>query len=223
MRVVLVMSIFLLRLRPLDLSASRLRSACHCIFVRYHASATAATAATLPQPVVPIDRDHLALASPVAWKRRRGRTLVRTRTVIDQSQTLIYCSEACHKKDFESSWPMSTPSACEFLERDSSSDRLKSTESAQLATKTKSQGKEKRVSLGAHPAQLNPAHASPSPPSPVLLPVPPNSWRAPNLRDLRALVLGATTLHLARSEFLHELERDRYELHRERQRRRKEP
>ncbi|KAH8104372.1 hypothetical protein DFH11DRAFT_1761044 [Phellopilus nigrolimitatus] len=41
--------------------------------------------------------------------------------------------------------------------------------------------------------------ASPPPPSPVLPPVPPNSWRAPNLRDLRALDLGATTLHLARS------------------------
>ncbi|KAH8115835.1 hypothetical protein DFH11DRAFT_1830913 [Phellopilus nigrolimitatus] len=113
-------------------------------------------------------------------------TLVRARTVIDQSQTLLYCSEACHKKDFESSWPMSMPSACEFLERDSSSDRLNSTESAQLATKTKSLGKEKRVSLGAHPAQLNPAHAFPPPPSPVLPPVPPISWRAPNLRDLRA-------------------------------------
>ncbi|KAH8104401.1 hypothetical protein DFH11DRAFT_1760892 [Phellopilus nigrolimitatus] len=124
-------------------------------------------------------------------------------------QTLLYCSEACRKKDLEWAWPVPMPSAREILERDSSADRLKATDSAHLATKTKSHGKEKRVSLGAHPAQLNPAHASPPPPSPVLPPVPPNSWRAPNLRDLRALDLGATTLHLARSEFLHELERDR--------------
>ncbi|KAH8109147.1 hypothetical protein DFH11DRAFT_1731255 [Phellopilus nigrolimitatus] len=100
-------------------------------------------------------------------KTEQPSTLVRTRTVIDQSQTLLYCSEACRKKDLESSWPMPMPSACEFLERDSSSDRLKSTD---------------------------PAHASPSPPppSPVLLPVPPNSSCAPNLRVLRVLDLGAT-------------------------------
>ncbi|KAH8108582.1 hypothetical protein DFH11DRAFT_1881746 [Phellopilus nigrolimitatus] len=117
--------------------------------------------------------------------------------------------EACRKKDLEWSWSVPMPSAREILEHDSSSNRLKSTESAQLATKTKSHGKEKRVSRGAHPAQLNTAYASPPPPSPALLPVPPISWRAPDLRDLRALDLGATTLDLARSEFLHELERDR--------------
>ncbi|KAH8113689.1 hypothetical protein DFH11DRAFT_1773660 [Phellopilus nigrolimitatus] len=127
-------------------------------------------------------------------------TPVRTRTVIDQSQTPLYCSEACRKKDLEWAWPVPMPSAREILERDSSADRLKATDSAHLATKTKSHGKEKRVSLGAHPAQLNPAHASPPPPSPVLPPVPPNSWRAPNLRDLRALDLGETTLRLARSD-----------------------
>ncbi|KAH8104373.1 hypothetical protein DFH11DRAFT_1648095 [Phellopilus nigrolimitatus] len=75
------------------------------------------------QPVVPIDRGRLALVSPVAWKSRRGRlgktktlpsTLVRTRTVINQSQTLLYCSEACRKKDLEWSWPVPIPSAREI-------------------------------------------------------------------------------------------------------------
>ncbi|KAH8105681.1 hypothetical protein DFH11DRAFT_1833904 [Phellopilus nigrolimitatus] len=191
LRVVLVMSIFVLRLR-LDVSTSRLRSA-----YENHASAAAATAATSPQPVVPIDRGYLALASPVARKRRRECTLVRTRTVIDQSQTPLYCSEACRKKDLEWSWSVPMPSAREFFERDSSSDCLKSTESAQLATKTKSLGKEKRVSLGAHPAQLNPAHKFPPSPSPVLPPVPPISWRVPNLRDQFE---RAITLRLVRSD-----------------------
>ncbi|KAH8104464.1 hypothetical protein DFH11DRAFT_1760432 [Phellopilus nigrolimitatus] len=135
------------------------------------------------QPVVPIDRGRLALEQPS--------TLVRTRTVINRSQTPLYCSEACRKKDLD---------AREILERGSSSDRLKSTESAQLATKTKTLGKEKHVSLGAHPAQINLAHASPPPPSSVLLSVPPNSRRAPNLRDFRAFDLGVTTLRIARSD-----------------------
>ncbi|KAH8100753.1 regulator of chromosome condensation 1/beta-lactamase-inhibitor protein II [Phellopilus nigrolimitatus] len=80
------------------------------------------------------------------------------------------------------------------------SDRLKTSDSARLTAKTKSHGKEKRVSLGAHPAQLNPAHVSPPPPSSVLSPFLPNSWRAPNLRDLRALVLGAIALRKACSD-----------------------
>ncbi|KAH8113732.1 hypothetical protein DFH11DRAFT_1727708 [Phellopilus nigrolimitatus] len=80
--------------------------------------AAAAAAATSPQPVVPIDRGHLALASPVAWKRQRGRTLVRARTVIGQSEAPLYCSEACRKKDLEWSWPVPIPSAREILERD---------------------------------------------------------------------------------------------------------
>ncbi|KAH8114033.1 hypothetical protein DFH11DRAFT_1509323 [Phellopilus nigrolimitatus] len=107
---------------------------------------------------------------------------LRTRTVIDQSQTPLYCSEACRKKDLEWSWPVPMPSAREILERDSSSDRLKSAD------------------LGTRPAQLNPAHASPPPPSPVLPPVPPNSLRVTNVRDLPTLDLDATTLRLARSE-----------------------
>ncbi|KAH8106622.1 hypothetical protein DFH11DRAFT_1732702 [Phellopilus nigrolimitatus] len=60
----------------------------------------------------------------------------------------------------------------------SSSDYLKATESAYLTTKTKSHGKE----------------------NPVLPPISPNSWRAPNLSDLRALDLRSTTLRLARSD-----------------------
>ncbi|KAH8112992.1 hypothetical protein DFH11DRAFT_1605213, partial [Phellopilus nigrolimitatus] len=44
--------------------------------------------------------------------RRNLSTLVRTRTVIDQPQTLLYCSEVCRKKDLESFWLMPIPSAC---------------------------------------------------------------------------------------------------------------
>ncbi|KAH8108937.1 hypothetical protein DFH11DRAFT_1516175 [Phellopilus nigrolimitatus] len=121
----------------------------------------------------------------------------RTRTVIDRSQTPLYCSEACRKKDLESSWPVPMPSARGILERDSSSDGLKSAESAHLATKTKYYRKEKRVSLGAHPAQLNPAYVSPPLPSPILPPVPSNE---PNLWDFLALDLDATTLRPAHSE-----------------------
>ncbi|KAH8115553.1 hypothetical protein DFH11DRAFT_1725789 [Phellopilus nigrolimitatus] len=123
------MSISMLRLR-LDFSPSR--------FLDFGAriiAAAAATAATSPQLVVPIDQGHLALASP-----EQPSTFVRTRTVIDQSQTPLYCSEACREKDLEWYWPVRMRSAREILERDSSSDRLNSADT--------------------HPAQLNPAHAS---------------------------------------------------------------
>ncbi|KAH8112501.1 SecY subunit domain-containing protein [Phellopilus nigrolimitatus] len=51
------------------------------------------------------------------------------------------------KKDLEWSWSVLMPSAREILERDSSSDRLKSAESAHLSTNIKSYGKEKRIIL----------------------------------------------------------------------------
>lgn len=53
------------------------------------------------------------------------------------------------------------------------------------------------IRLGDHPSQLNPARASPPPPSPVLPPVPPNSWRAPGVRT-KDLVSAFSTLDLSR-------------------------
>ncbi|EJD07084.1 uncharacterized protein FOMMEDRAFT_17580 [Fomitiporia mediterranea MF3/22] len=91
---------------------------------------------------------------------------VRTKTVIDQAQTPLYCSEECRKRDLEESWPVTPAPARDVLDGHRRSSRIR---------------------LGAHPAQINPARASPPPPSPTLPPVPPNSWRAPmglKARDL---------------------------------------
>ncbi|KAH8115560.1 hypothetical protein DFH11DRAFT_1543041 [Phellopilus nigrolimitatus] len=82
-------------------------------------------------------------------------TTVRTCTVIDQSQTLLYCSEECRKKNLEWSWPVPILSA---------------SEPAHLTTKSKFHGKEKRTSPGTHPAQLDPAYAYPPPPDSCFAP-----------------------------------------------------
>ncbi|KAH8114036.1 hypothetical protein DFH11DRAFT_1768778, partial [Phellopilus nigrolimitatus] len=62
--------------RRLDFSTSRLRSACedHAAAAAATTTTSTATATTSPQPVAWVDQDHLALASPVAWKRRRGQS-----------------------------------------------------------------------------------------------------------------------------------------------------
>ncbi|KAH8115498.1 hypothetical protein DFH11DRAFT_1542995 [Phellopilus nigrolimitatus] len=104
------------------------------------------------------------------------------------------------KQPTATAWPVPMPSVRDILERDSSSDRLKSAKSANLSAKTRFHGKEKCVSLGGRILLNYPTHASLPPPSPVLPPVPPKSRLAPNLQDLRALDLGATALCLARSE-----------------------
>ncbi|OCB88158.1 hypothetical protein A7U60_g4675 [Sanghuangporus baumii] len=85
---------------------------------------------------------------------------VRTRTVIDPEPTPLYCSEECRMRDLEDSWPVVQPSAHAVL--DAPTSRRPS-----------------RVRLDAHPSQINPACASPPPPSPTLPPVPPNSLRIP--------------------------------------------
>lgn len=92
---------------------------------------------------------------------------VRTRTVIDQNQTPLYCSEECRKRDLEQSWVVAPPSARAVLEADELRGTLAATGSAT------------NIRLGAHPSQINPARASPPPPSPTLPPVPPNSFKAP--------------------------------------------
>ncbi|KAH8114017.1 hypothetical protein DFH11DRAFT_1768712 [Phellopilus nigrolimitatus] len=159
------MAIFVLRLR-LDVSTSRLRSTYRCLIImqqqqiqqqqqRLHRNLSHGSIKT-------ILRSRAQSRGSAGEDRQQPSTLVRTRTVINQLQTPLYCSEACPKKDLEWSWPMPMSNA----------------QSAQLATKTKSHWKDKRVSLAAHPAQLNPAHV---------------------LRDLCALDLGATALPLARS------------------------
>lgn len=78
----------------------------------------------------------------------------RQRTVIDQAQTPLYCSDECMRQDLELS--------------------LSATTTQPIHTT--------RARLGMHPSQLNPERASPPPPSPVLPPVPPNSYRTPGLR-----------------------------------------
>ncbi|TDL16619.1 hypothetical protein BD410DRAFT_616776 [Rickenella mellea] len=75
---------------------------------------------------------------------------VKTRTVIDQSQTPLYCSEECRSQDHHldmSELPM------DYYHHE---DRP----------------------FSPHPAFLNPASRSPPPASPTLPPVPPNSWSA---------------------------------------------
>ncbi|KAI5118429.1 hypothetical protein M0805_009707 [Coniferiporia weirii] len=103
---------------------------------------------------------------------------MRMRTVIDQSQTPLYCSDECRQADLEMSWPASPAPARDILDADAAFD--------------------KTPQLGAHPSQLNPAHASPPPPSPTLPPVPPNSWRGPafKVRDLDLALPAAMGLRL---------------------------
>lgn len=78
----------------------------------------------------------------------------RQRTVIDQAQTPLYCSDECMRQDLELSLSAATTQPIHTT----------------------------RARLGMHPSQLNPERASPPPPSPVLPPVPPNSYRTPGLR-----------------------------------------
>lgn len=78
----------------------------------------------------------------------------RQRTVIDQAQTPLYCSDECMRQDLELSLSAATTQPIHTT----------------------------RARLGMHPSQLNPSRASPPPPSPVLPPVPPNSYRTPGLR-----------------------------------------
>ena len=93
------------------------------------------------------------------------------RTVIDQAQTPLYCSEACRKRDLEESWIVDPPSAKAQLELDES--RRTNSSSGTLTSMSSA----RKVRLGAHPSQINPACASPPPPSPTLPPVPPNSFK----------------------------------------------
>ncbi|KAH8108922.1 hypothetical protein DFH11DRAFT_1731492 [Phellopilus nigrolimitatus] len=124
------------------------------------------------------NKQHVAQKTVI---QKQPTATVRTLMVIDQSRTPLYCNDACHRKDLDS-------------------DRLKSAESARLATKTKSHGKEKHVSISARSAQLNPARASPPPPSPVLPPVPPNSWRVPKLTGSSSSATGTSCTTSASAE-----------------------
>ncbi|THH09100.1 hypothetical protein EW145_g2254 [Phellinidium pouzarii] len=71
---------------------------------------------------------------------------VRMRTVIDQEQTPLYCSDECRQADLDMSWPVAPPSARAVLDAEFD-------------------GHLKYPNLGAHPSQLNPARASPPPAS----------------------------------------------------------
>ncbi|KAH8108897.1 hypothetical protein DFH11DRAFT_1731468 [Phellopilus nigrolimitatus] len=155
------MAIFVLHLR-LDVSTSRLRSTYRCLIIMQQQQIQQQQQRLQRNlshgSIKTILRSRAQSRGSAGEDRQLPSTLVRTRTVINQLQTPLYCSEACPKKDLEWSWPIPMSNAREILEH-----------------RPPAINRDKRVSLAAHPAQLNPAHVSPPPPSPTLLPVLPNS------------------------------------------------
>lgn len=100
----------------------------------------------------PQKQNAAPLVAPVpsaADLQRQNSTPLRQRTVIDQAQTPLYCSEECRKIDLEWSFADSP---------------------AQLENQQRGRP---IVDIAPHPSELNPSRYSPPPPPPV----PPNSLR----------------------------------------------